>query len=149
MSDDRAAEIHAAVETIKQRWYSDELHRAEWWADHASRDIPFLIGEVERLQSWVDGQRESIQEWRANALRAGEQAQRAVGLEAATSSAFAEVERLRGRLRELEWAGTHCDRDRETAACPVCDVVADSPVFGQQPHLPDCWLAAELGREER
>jgi hypothetical protein len=55
-----------------------------------------------------------------------------------------EVERLRGLLRELQWAGTHCDGYRETAACPVCDVPADSPVFGLGVHLPDCWLAAEV-----
>src|SRR6266545_987938 len=55
-----------------------------------------------------------------------------------------EVERLRDLLGRLEWAGTHCERDREMAACPVCDVLADSPVVGQQPHAPDCWLVAEL-----
>jgi hypothetical protein len=57
-----------------------------------------------------------------------------------------EVERLRGLLGRLEWAGTHCERDREMAACPVCDVLADSEVVGQQPHGPGCWLAKELGR---
>jgi hypothetical protein len=54
------------------------------------------------------------------------------------------IRRLRGLLGRLEWAGTYCERDREMAACPVCDVVADSPVVGQQPHASDCWLAAEL-----
>jgi regulator of replication initiation timing len=55
-----------------------------------------------------------------------------------------EVERLRGRLRQLQWAGTYCKRDREMAACPVCDVVADSEVVGQLPHAADCWLWKEI-----
>jgi hypothetical protein len=54
--------------------------------------------------------------------------------------------RLRELLGRLEWAGTHCERDREMAACPVCDVLADSEVVGQQPHAPGCWLAEELRR---
>ena len=60
-----------------------------------------------------------------------------------------EVDRLRGLLARLEWAGTYCERDREMACCPVCEVVADSEVVGQLPHLPDCWLAAELGRTQK
>jgi hypothetical protein len=62
------------------------------------------------------------------------------------SDARDEVERLRDVLARLQWEGTHCEGGREYAACPVCDVLADSPVTGQQPHEPDCWLAAELGR---
>jgi hypothetical protein len=61
----------------------------------------------------------------------------------------AEVDRLRGLLGRLEWAGTHCERDREMAACPVCDVVADSEVVGQLPHLPGCELAEVLGRTQK
>ena len=34
---------------IKARWFTDEMHHPNWWADHASRDIPTLVGEVERL----------------------------------------------------------------------------------------------------
>jgi len=59
-----------------------------------------------------------------------------------------EVDRLRGLLARLEWAGTYCERDREMACCPVCEVVADSEVVGQLPHR-DCWLAAELGRTQK
>ena len=57
---------------------------------------------------------------------------------------IAERDRLREKLGRLEWAGTYCERDREMAACPVCDVLADSEVIGQQPHAPDCWLDKEL-----
>lgn len=39
---------------VKARWFGDELHRAEWWADHASRDVPLLVGEVEWLQGEVE-----------------------------------------------------------------------------------------------
>jgi hypothetical protein len=35
---------------IKARWFTDDLHRAEYWADLASRDVPWLLGEVERLR---------------------------------------------------------------------------------------------------
>jgi hypothetical protein len=34
---------------IKARWFTDDLHRAEYWADHASRDVPRLVSKVERL----------------------------------------------------------------------------------------------------
>lgn len=32
---------------IEATWTGDELHRAEFWADRASRDIPWLISEVQ------------------------------------------------------------------------------------------------------
>jgi hypothetical protein len=56
---------------------------------------------------------------------------------------LAEVERLRGLLKRLEWAGglTHGYPDED--CCPAC---AWRPMDG---HDPDCWLAAALGREER
>lgn len=59
-----------------------------------------------------------------------------------------EVDRLRGLLRDLQWAGTFaCERypGCGAPACPVCGVLADDPALGQQPHK-DCWLAAELGQ---
>jgi hypothetical protein len=46
-----------------------------------------------------------------------------------------EVERLRGRLRELEWS---CEYRRESA-CPVCKAYDDG-----RGHTSTCWLAAEL-----
>ena len=50
---------------------------------------------------------------------------------------ISEVERLRGRLRELEWSSS----DRiDSEACPVCQY---SQVVG---HLEDCWLAAEIAK---
>lgn len=108
------------------------------------KDTAWLIAKVEQL-------RESNRDWRHTADVAAQKAQRTVGLEAAASSAFDEVERLRGELtrlrgllKRLQWEGTHCEHGREYAACPVCDVLADSPAIGQQPHAPDCWLAAEL-----
>jgi hypothetical protein len=41
-----------------------------------------------------------------------------------------EVERLRGLLGRLEWAGHFC---------PACGAIED-----RDDHEPDCWLAAEL-----
>ena len=35
---------------VKARWFTDDLHRAEYWADLAGRDVPWLVGEVERLR---------------------------------------------------------------------------------------------------
>jgi hypothetical protein len=32
---------------VKARWSSDDLHRAEYWADLASRDVPWLAGELD------------------------------------------------------------------------------------------------------
>jgi hypothetical protein len=45
----------------------------------------------------------------------------------------ADVERLRSRLKALEWAGGD-----EKALCPVCQLME---IDG---HRQDCWLAAEL-----
>jgi hypothetical protein len=50
---DPLAETHAEFERVKAQWYSAELHRPEFWADLASRDVPFLIGEVERLRALI------------------------------------------------------------------------------------------------
>jgi hypothetical protein len=49
-----------------------------------------------------------------------------------------EVERLRGRLRELEWAGRTIVYREPESACPVCD---GAEIDG---HREGCWLAAEL-----
>jgi hypothetical protein len=47
------------------------------------------------------------------------------------------VEDLRGRLRELEWAGgIFCDQ----SCCPACGVAWSE----NGEHAEDCWLAAEL-----
>lgn len=35
---------------IKSHWFTDDQHRPDYWADLASRDVPWLIQEVERLQ---------------------------------------------------------------------------------------------------
>ncbi len=47
-----------------------------------------------------------------------------------------EVERLRARLRELEWEGGLDG----AGVCPVCHE------YDSHGHAPDCWLAAALGR---
>jgi hypothetical protein len=47
-----------------------------------------------------------------------------------------EVERLRGLLARLEWAGTEGICDEDWAACPACGA-AES----QGRHGPICWLA--------
>ena len=50
---------------------------------------------------------------------------------------WAEVERLRAALKELEW-------DKHDATCPVCDARQPQAIAD---HKPDCWLAAELGKD--
>jgi hypothetical protein len=35
---------------IKDTWFGGTQHRAEWWADRASRDVPWLVGQVERVR---------------------------------------------------------------------------------------------------
>jgi hypothetical protein len=54
---------------------------------------------------------------------------------------LAEVDRLRGLLARLEWAGLRCEEHIPggEAVCPVCDM-------NQEGHTDDCWLGAELGR---
>lgn len=54
------------------------------------------------------------------------------------------VERLRGRLAELEWAGVVADWSTSStyAVCPVCE---DDQLTGH--HDPDCWLRQELDRD--
>jgi hypothetical protein len=57
MTEPNAPDPLAAV---KARWFTDDQHRAEYWADLASRDVPRLIGEVERVREllgrleWAD-----------------------------------------------------------------------------------------------
>ena len=41
---------------IKARWFGDELHHPNYWADQASCDIPWLIGEIERLRGLLRGE---------------------------------------------------------------------------------------------
>jgi len=38
---------------IKARWFTDDMHRAEYWADLASRDVPWLVDEVARLRDLI------------------------------------------------------------------------------------------------
>ncbi len=51
--------------------------------------------------------------------------------------AHSEIERLRGLLRELEWAG---------GMCPICHVLPnpDRLLGARSFHDPDCWLAVEV-----
>ena len=58
--------------------------------------------------------------------------------------AVAEVDRLRGLLRELEWAG---DPNQGRDYCPVCPTCRGyRPETDDEPvgHVPGCRLAAEL-----
>jgi hypothetical protein len=115
------------LDALKARWTSDELHTSNYWADLASRDVPWLIGEVERLRRIVDKPLGAI--WRQ--------------VEEQTRAQWfgdrREADRLRELLGRLEWAsGTYCDE----AACPEC---SQRPRDG---HYPDCWLAAELHRPD-
>jgi hypothetical protein len=55
------------------------------------------------------------------------------------SDAHDEIERLRGLLARLEWAGSTISPEPQ-GVCPACDVIEGDS------HAEDCWLAAELGR---
>ncbi|HEV8653308.1 MAG TPA: hypothetical protein VG276_28915 [Actinomycetes bacterium] len=58
----------------------------------------------------------------------------------------AEVDRLRGLLAKLEWAGNGAPQTGapavDWASCPVCGLIRQEPAGGF--HLDDCWLAAEV-----
>jgi len=41
--------VQDQLDGIKQRWFTDEQHRPEYWANAASRDVPRLTGLVEAL----------------------------------------------------------------------------------------------------
>ena len=47
-----------------------------------------------------------------------------------------EIDRLRGLLARLEWAG-----GEYADTCPACGAMRNDPSL---PHVSDCWLAAEL-----
>ncbi len=53
----------------------------------------------------------------------------------------AEIARLRGLLARLEWSAPMVMDADTQGVCPVC--YGGPPASG---HMPDCWLAAELGR---
>lgn len=55
-----------------------------------------------------------------------------------------EVERLRGLLARLEWAGSVSGPATGQARCPACKGLRLAS--GQGAHEPGCWLAAELRR---
>jgi hypothetical protein len=67
-----------------------------------------------------------------------------------------EVERLRGLLGRLEWAGTICwaeDSSEGGDACPACSAFPEEGHLKAGQHMgpdgkpydyPGCWLAAEL-----
>ena len=101
MSNDPLAEI-------KARWSSDELHRAEYWADLASRDVPALIKQVE--------------EWRQAAVAEANLAdERGTKLERANlafDDQLKEIGKLGReieRLRRFEAMFTDCARHRDQA----------------------------------
>jgi hypothetical protein len=54
--------------------------------------------------------------------------------------AAGEIERLRGLLARLEWAGWADDITGGNPACPACEAEEADP----HGHESDCWLAAEL-----
>jgi hypothetical protein len=116
------------------------------WRDILRPHIKAAVdASTERLREERDGLRESIRDWRRSHDVVATEAMRTKGLEAAARSAFAEVERLRGLLARLEWAGVFRDPmdNLDQSACVVCEVASPGP------HAPNCWLAAELGNAER
>ena len=105
---DRLAEIKARFTTTPEP-YPETVEG--WYAE----DVPWLIGEVERLREQT-----SSLWWARDAQRRA-----------------AEVRRLRGLLARLESAGQPVPGTRigTQPRCPVCRV--ESP-----PHDRGCWLAA-------
>jgi hypothetical protein len=101
------------LDEIKARWANkpEALEVSKAWA---LVDIRWLIGEVE--------------EWRQAAAAEADLA----------NERGRTIERLRGLLGRLEWAGR--SDFSEQAACPVCELLRDP----EGRHEPGCWLAAEL-----
>jgi hypothetical protein len=105
--------------------YEGPVHKADCPVPAAVKashdDEDWLLAEVERLRQ-----------------EAAQQALRTVGLEVAATSFADGVERLRGLLARLEWAGKYWLGDDYTRECPACEVGEGMA------HDEDCWLAAEL-----
>jgi len=127
---------------IRTRWLGDEQHRAEWWADYASRDVPRLLAEVTRLRDEAERLRRS--EAQARSVIALHQ-QNGCGAQLHAEALRLQVTRLKGRLGELEWAGNWYE-EREPA-CPVCRAVQlGDGVQLPGRHAPGCWMPELLGR---
>jgi hypothetical protein len=96
-------------------------------------DADWLVGEVERL-------RERLIECQGSEFHGMHTEM--VGLHRGLEVQGAEVDRLRGLLARLEWAGqpTPGERIGTHPRCPVCRET-------KPPHDRGCWLAAELHRE--
>jgi hypothetical protein len=96
-----------------------DLYPADFdWAVAALEDA---LAEVERLREWQDRIRQ----------------------DRTTASVYygnveADRNRLRGLLARLEWVGAGPVR---SGSCPACGAAEGD-------HDPDCWLAAELGRND-
>jgi hypothetical protein len=122
---DRLAEIKAQLHAYKQA----HVGFSELGSFASSADIDWLVGEVERLRE------------ENRLLAEGGPAKFA----ARNAELRDEVERLRGLLARLEWAGgTYCDE----SCCPECGAIWHDPKEGPIPHDPGCWLADELQRRD-
>lgn len=60
---------------------------------------------------------------------------------AAADWLVSEIERLKGRLKELEWAGA---TRMPTPVCVVCLAPLDVDPRAPEQHGPGCWLADEI-----
>jgi hypothetical protein len=116
-------------------WTDPATHPAE--LQYMLADLDWLVGEIERLrdaygQGWEDGGNATWADLHEDNPEAVQRCR-----ELLDRADAAEIERLRGLLREIEWSGDGMPPDF-MPLCPACKG------HKQHGHHSDCGLAAEL-----